>query len=45
MLSRCAARSVSPKLSASRHLSGYCYEPNGWAPGVPYDGENLANCW
>lgn len=23
---------------------GYCYEPNGWAPGEPYDGENLANC-
>ena len=44
MLSRCVALSVSPKLTR-RHLSGYCYEPNGWAPGVPYDGENLANCW
>ena len=23
---------------------GYCYDPQGWAPGVPYDGDNLDNC-
>ena len=23
---------------------GYCYDPEGWPVGVPYDGENLANC-